>query len=46
MFSESRLHSLGDRMINEYGAVAGMTVGRENRGTRRKPAILSTTNST
>jgi hypothetical protein len=34
----SRLYNLDDRMINEYGAVDGMRIGRGNRSTRRKLA--------
>jgi hypothetical protein len=34
------LYSVGDRMINEYGAVSGMRIGRGNRSTSRKPALL------
>jgi hypothetical protein len=33
-------------MIDEYGAVDGMRIGRGNRSTRRKPAPVSTTNPT
>jgi hypothetical protein len=32
----SRLYNVGDRMINEYGAVCGMRIGRGNRSIRRK----------
>jgi hypothetical protein len=39
--SASRLHSDGDKTINEYGAVDGMRIGRGNRSTPRKPALLS-----
>jgi hypothetical protein len=31
----SRLYRLDDRLINEYGAVGGMTVGKGNWSTRR-----------
>jgi hypothetical protein len=31
-----RLYSVGGKMINEYGAVGGMRIGRGNRITRRK----------
>jgi hypothetical protein len=35
------------RMIDEdYGEVSGMRIGRGNRSTRRKPATMSTTNTT
>jgi hypothetical protein len=36
-----RLHSFGGRIINNYGAVGGMRIGRGNRSTRRKPAPVS-----
>jgi hypothetical protein len=36
--SVSRPFSVYDRMVDEYGAVAGMTIGRRNRTTRRKSA--------
>jgi hypothetical protein len=36
--SVSRLYGDDDRMINEYGAVGGMKIGRGNRITRRKQA--------
>jgi hypothetical protein len=36
--SISELYSVNDRTIDEYGAVGGMRIGRENRRTRRKPA--------
>jgi hypothetical protein len=29
MLSVSRLHSIDDSMIKEYGAVGGMRIGRE-----------------
>jgi hypothetical protein len=32
--------SVDDRMLNEYGAVGGMIIGRRNRNTRRKPAPM------
>jgi hypothetical protein len=32
-----RLYSVGDRLINEYGAVGGMGTEGGNRNTRRKP---------
>jgi hypothetical protein len=35
-----RLYSVDDRMVNEYGAVGGLKVGRGNRITRRKAALL------
>jgi hypothetical protein len=46
--SVSGLYSIGDRLINEYGTVGGMRIGRGNWSTWRKPApvILSTTNQT
>jgi hypothetical protein len=31
------LYNVDDRMINEYGAVYGMRIGRGNRNTRIKP---------
>jgi hypothetical protein len=36
--SVSRLHSIADRMINEYGGAGGMRIGMRNESTRRKPA--------
>jgi hypothetical protein len=33
----SRLYSINDRMINEYGAVDRMRIGRGNLGTWRNP---------
>jgi hypothetical protein len=38
MLSVSGLYSVDDKMINEYGAVGGMRIGRGNGITRRKPA--------
>jgi hypothetical protein len=37
---DPRLYSVGDRMINEYGAVGGMRIGRGNRSNWRKPTPL------
>jgi hypothetical protein len=34
----SKLYSVDDAMINEYGAAGGMRSGRKIRSTRRKPA--------
>jgi hypothetical protein len=34
-----KLYSFGDRMINKYGAVGGMRIGRGLRITRGKPQI-------
>jgi hypothetical protein len=39
--SVSELYSIDDRMINEHEAVGGMRIGRGNRGTRRKPILVS-----
>jgi hypothetical protein len=39
--SVQRIHSVDDRMINEYGAVCGMRIGRGNRKTLMKPAPVS-----
>jgi hypothetical protein len=36
--SVSRLYSISDRMINEYGVVGWMRIGRGDWSTRRKPA--------
>jgi hypothetical protein len=36
--STLRLCSVGDSMVNEYGAVGGMRIDRGNRCTRTKPA--------
>jgi hypothetical protein len=33
----SKLHSINDRIIIEYGAVGGMRIGRGNQSTWRKP---------
>jgi hypothetical protein len=38
MLSVPTPHSVGDRMINEYGPLSRMSTGRENGSTRRKPA--------
>jgi hypothetical protein len=38
MLSVLRLYGINDRMINEYGAVGGMGIGKENQSTWRKPA--------
>jgi hypothetical protein len=35
-----RPHSFDDRMNNECGAVGGTRIGRGNRNTRRKPALM------
>jgi hypothetical protein len=32
------LYSVDDKLINEYGAVCGMKIGRRNRSTQRKLA--------
>jgi hypothetical protein len=34
------LHSLNEKMINEYGAVGGMRIGRGNGTTRKKTAPI------
>jgi hypothetical protein len=39
--SLTRLHSVNDTMINEYGAVGELETGRDNRSTQRKPAPMS-----
>jgi hypothetical protein len=33
MLSISSLYTIGDRMVNEYGAVGGMRMGRGNQST-------------
>jgi hypothetical protein len=38
MLSVLRLYGINDRMINDYGAVGGMRIGKENQCTCRKPA--------
>jgi hypothetical protein len=36
--SVSRISSVNDKGINEYGSIDGMGIGRGNRSTSRKPA--------
>jgi hypothetical protein len=38
--SVSGLYDVDDRIINEYGAVSGIRIGKGNRSTQRKPAPL------
>jgi hypothetical protein len=38
MLSVLRLYGIADRMINDYGAVGGMRIGKENQSTQRKSA--------
>jgi hypothetical protein len=40
MLPVSRLHSTGDRKINECGAIGRMRIGRGNRSTLRIPGLL------
>jgi hypothetical protein len=35
------LYSVENRVINEYGAVGGMRIGRGNRSTQKKPALIA-----
>jgi hypothetical protein len=37
MLFVSRLYSIDNSIINEYGAVGGMRIGKGNRNTQRKP---------
>jgi hypothetical protein len=39
--SVSKLHSVYDRRINEYGAYGGMRTGRENGSTRRRTTSVT-----
>jgi hypothetical protein len=41
MLSVLGLYSIDDGMINEYGAVGGMSIDSGNRNTRRKSAPVS-----
>jgi hypothetical protein len=38
--SESTLHRVGGKMINEYGAVGGVRIGKGNRSIRGKPGLV------
>jgi hypothetical protein len=38
VLSAASLHSIGHRMINEYGAVGGMRTARKTQITQSKPA--------
>jgi hypothetical protein len=40
MFSVLKLYSISDKMINEYGTVDGINVGRWNQSTQRNPLPL------
>jgi hypothetical protein len=40
MLSVLTLYTVDDRVINGYGAAAGMIIGRGNQSTQRKPAPL------
>jgi hypothetical protein len=40
LLSVSRLCSVDDMIINEYGAVGGMIIGKRKRSTRIKPAAV------
>jgi hypothetical protein len=37
-WSISKLYSINDKMVNTYRAAIGMTLGRGNQSTQRKPA--------
>jgi hypothetical protein len=40
MLSVSKLYSVDDVVIDEYGAAGGVKIGRGNRSSRRKPASV------
>jgi hypothetical protein len=40
MLSLSGLYNIGDRVINEYGALGEMGIGKGNQSTERKPASV------